>query len=86
MLRRLQNQPENIRRRMWLGGGTDQGHRAIPLEQLQIGIEVVRRRHGVEDEIELAGEARHIVRVGGNADLVRTQSLAIGDLARRGGE
>ena len=44
---------------MRLGRGTDQGHRAVPLEQLQVGIEVVRCCHGIEDEIELAGMARH---------------------------
>ena len=86
MLRRLRISPKTFGDGCGLGRGTDQGHRAVPLEQLQIGIEVVRRRHGVEDEIELAGEARHGVRVGGDADLVRTQALAIGDLARRGGE
>lgn len=81
-----QYQPEDIWRWMWLGRGTDQGHRAIPLEQLQIGIEVVRRRDGVEDEIELAGVARHIVGVGGDTDLIRTQALAVGDLAYGSGE
>ena len=54
-----QDQPEDIWRGVWLGRGADQGHRAVPLEQLQVGIEVVRRRHGVEDEVE-AGAVVHI--------------------------
>ena len=54
--------------------------------RLQIGIEIVRRRHGVEDEIEPAGVVRHGVGVSGDADLVRAQTLAIGDLAGRGSE
>ena len=71
---------------MRLGRGADERHRAVTLEQLQIGIEAVRRRHGVEDEIEPAGVVRHGVGVSGDADLVRAQTLTIGDLAGGGSE
>ncbi|EXI66032.1 MAG: hypothetical protein AW08_02771 [Candidatus Accumulibacter adjunctus] len=82
----LEDQVEDVRRRVWFCRGADQDHRAVALEQLQIGVELVRCGHGIQDEIELVGQRSHLFAAAGDAYRVGTEAFAVGDLARRGGE
>ena len=60
----------------------DQAERSVPLEHREIGIEVVRRGHGVEDEIEPAAVALHLLRVPGDDHLVGAKPPRILRLAQ----
>src|SRR3712207_8225907 len=41
----------------------DEAHRPVPLQEHRIGVEIVRRRDGVEDEVEAAGMGLHLIRI-----------------------
>lgn len=82
----LEDEPEYVWRRMRFGRCADQRHRAIALQQLEVGIQLMRGGDRVQDEVELAGMAGQLRGVCGNAHLVRPEAQAVGDLGGRGGE
>ena len=51
----------------------DQCDVAIAAQKLNVGVDVVIRRDGVEDEVEAVGVLLHLVRVAGNHDFVGAQ-------------
>ena len=67
-------------------GGTDEHEVAVPLEKVQVGVDVVRRGDGVEDEVEGARLRGHLGLVGGHDDLVSAEPLPVSDLALGGRE
>ena len=72
--------------RCGLGGRADQGHRAIPLQQLEVRVQVVICGDRVEDEVEAADVLRHLGLVSGDDDFIRAKAKSVGGLARRRGE
>ncbi len=64
----------------------DQAERAVALQEVEIGVDVVVGRDAVEDEIERLGMRLHLVGVLRDDDLMGTQPLAVFDLGRRSGE
>jgi hypothetical protein len=79
-----------MRLKTWAGCGVrrnpDQDQRAVELQEVEVGIDVVIGGDRVEDEVEAPGVFGHGVGVLGDDDLIGAQSLAVGDLALRGGE
>src|SRR5262245_54552365 len=72
--------------RQRLLGGTHQAERAVELQKLEVGVDVVPGRYTVEDEVEARFAPGHLARVLRHHDLVRAEALAVLDFARRGGE
>ena len=73
---------ERIERRR-LVGRSHQHHRAVAAKEPEVGVVVVLRRHGIEDEVETTGvflEDGGIVR---GEEIVRAQSQRVFALARR---
>jgi len=73
----LEDQVEHRRRRVRAVGGADQGHGAVALEQVEERIQVVRRGHGVEDEVQAVGDLGHFVRVLRHHHPVGAQAQAV---------
>ena len=71
---------------MWIRRRTNERHRRVFLEQLQIGVQLMRRRHRIQNEIKLVGIFRHLIRVRRNAYFVGAQALGIGHFAGRCGK
>ena len=82
----LHDEVEHSWRRMRAGRCADQCHGAIEFQQHQKGVQIVRRRHGVEDEIEAAGMRGHFVRVFGHHNFLGPQPQRVVALAGRCGE
>jgi hypothetical protein len=61
----------------------DEGERAVDLEEVEVGVDVVIGGDGVEDEVEAAGVLLHLVRVAGDDDLVGSEAQGIVFFARR---
>ena len=64
----------------------DLRERAVAFQQGEVGVDVMLRGHGVEDEMKTAGLFFHFVFVLGVDDFVRAQSQSVLHLVRRGGE
>ena len=77
---------EHGRRRMWLCRRANERHHAIALQQHKKRVEIVRRRHGVDDEVEAVRLRRHCVHVARHDHFVRTKTQRIGTLGFRGRE
>jgi hypothetical protein len=56
----------------------DQNHGAIGFQQFQIGIQIMGRRHGVQNEVELFGESGQGFRLCGGVIGLCAQPLRIG--------
>ena len=67
-------------------GHADEAERAVELQERHVGVEVVLGRHAVQDEVEGATMLGHRSGVGGDDDLMRAETEAVGDLGGRGRE
>src|SRR6185369_9257882 len=66
--------------------GADQGDVAVTAKYVDVGVDVVIDGNGIEDEVERTRVLLHLIRIGGNDDLIRTQAECILLLAWRSGE
>jgi hypothetical protein len=82
----LEDEVENVGRGMRLSRRADEGHGAVALEKDEVGVEVVRSRDGVEDEVEAVDVLLHGIGVLRYHDLVGAEAQAVLGLARGGGE
>lgn len=82
----LHHQVEHGRRRVRLLGHADQHHGAVTLECVEERVQVVRRGHGVEDEIQGVVLRRHLRFVFGNHHFAGAQAQCISTLAFGSGE
>ena len=80
------DQGTGVHRRLHRVQQAHQNVLAVVGERVQVGVEVVAHRHGVEDEIQLAGHRRHLLRVGGHHHMVGALFLRLAHLAFRAGE
>jgi len=85
-------EPETLRRPIMrpnaetlqgLRGSADKRKSAVEGEQVDIGVDIVIGRYGIEDEIEAAGVVLHLVRIPGKNDFVGTKTKRVLLLARR---
>ncbi len=72
--------------RQRLFGRADLAQRSVALQEHEVGVDVVRRGHRVEDEVEAAGLGRHGVRVLRQHDFVGPERFRVRHLAGRGRE
>ena len=70
-------------RRLKFGQHPDDGHGPVALQQREIGVEVMRYRHGVEQEVETAGR-RLIAASSGEISTSSAPSACVRRLAGRG--
>src|SRR5690606_31391035 len=68
-----EDQLRDVRARMRMFGYADQAHGAVPFKQARERIEVMARRHRVEDEIDAIRVLRHLVGIPRNDKLVRAE-------------
>ena len=68
------------------GDTADEREVAVEAEQVDVGVDVVLGRDGVEDEVEAEGVLLHLVGVAGDDDFVGTQAECVLLLAGRRGE
>ena len=68
------------------GRGANQRHGTIAFQQRGEGIEIVRRRHGVEDEVEAFDVGRHLVVVARHHHIIGAQRSGRITLGFRGGK
>jgi len=74
------------------GGGVrlarraDQDQGAVPRQELEVGVQAVRRGDGVDDEVEAARVLRRRLGVLGDHGLVGAETVGVRHLVRRGGE
>ncbi|MNF85279.1 hypothetical protein D3C84_676670 [compost metagenome] len=67
----------------------DQPHQnvhTVEAQGIEVGIEVVLHRNGVEQEVEMARGCLHLFGIGGDDDVVRTLAASFFSLACRSGE
>jgi hypothetical protein len=69
-----------------LGWRANLGQGSVPFQQREVGIDVVLRRNGVENEMEAVEVFFHLVLIAGDNDLVRAELQGILRFARRSGE
>jgi hypothetical protein len=83
------SEPEKERRRKISGnaatgsgflGRADQHQVAVALQQVEVGVDVVRGGHGIQDEIEAAGLRRHLGLVLGDDHLVGAEAFGVATL------
>ena len=82
----LEDQVADARGRMRVLGHADEDHRAVALQQRRVGVEVVRRGHRVEDQVEADRVLQHRVGILRDDALVGAEALRVVRLAGRGGE
>src|SRR5437773_11410883 len=70
----------------WFCGSADQRKITINAEQIDIGVDVVIGRNGVDDEIEAAGVLFHLVGVARNDSFIGAETERVLLLVRRGRE
>ena len=68
------------------GGHADLREGAVAFQQQEVGVDVVLRGHGVENEMETVEMFLHLVFVFGIDDFIRAEPQGIFDFVRRGGE
>ena len=69
-----------------LFGHTDLGEIAIACEEVDIGVDVMFRGNGIENEVEGSGVLDHLVRISGDDDFVSAEAEGVLLLVWRSGE
>src|SRR5262245_19264854 len=80
----LKNEMGDAGRRMQIVWNTSEAERSISLEQLEVGVQVVRRCDRIQDKVEAVQMLFHLAGVLRDDHLVCAQAPGILNLARRG--